>query len=780
MLQWTKHLKQINNYWIFPVLVTIGTVFFVLEPTLLTGIIWLSFIGRVVCTGNKMIVSVSFLCIFMMIGLCWQIRSKEKHSKFPERTAVKGQLSILPDRYKIDGDRLQLEGSFATHKKEKRKVVAFYQFSSEREKRNWQKVNQPITIDLIGEFETPLAKTNLNGFDYQKYLKENNVYQTLTITNIHTIKKAIPEVYDILSWLGVYRKKAIDYCDQVFLSETALYLKTLIFGFKSSEFSQKEGVLANLGILHLFSLSGMHVFFFVGSFRYLFLRAGITIERLFWLQLVFSVVYGGLTGFSISVVRALLQSMISLSNREFKWGLSGLDCWSVTLIVGLFFRPYLLFSVGGQLSYGLSFFILYVQPITERINNRYLRMYCFSILLNVMMIPLVGLTFFEWQLTSSLFTFLLLPVFEKFILPILMVSLVSSFIFKLQLLVRGLEVYFLIQQSIFEWLSHHSTVTLVIGAFSPILFLTLSILLFLFLQMLYKRSNKVYGLAVAIVLLLFSKYFSPNGTVAFIDVGQGDSIFIQTPFHQENMLIDTGGKLDFGKEKWATRQNKKMNADYSVIPYLKSKGVKYLDKVLISHGDIDHCGDLLAINKKIPIRSLYFPEGTEKKVAFLRLLEGLKKSGTKCYPVLAGAVISQSIPLKILAPTTPGTGENKDSMVVYTQLAGKRFLFTGDLEKEGEVQLIKQFPSLKIDVLKVGHHGSMTSSDASFIQSIDLSDAVISCGRNNRFDHPHEATVSTLKAAKINEYRTDENGMVYYEWTPLTKMSAAKTIIEED
>ncbi|EOL43285.1 hypothetical protein I580_00698 [Enterococcus caccae ATCC BAA-1240] len=727
-----------------------------------------------------MIISTSLLCIFIMVILCWKIHNNERQLKFSETTIVTGSLSVLPDRFKIDGDRLQVEGRFSTLKKENQKVVAFYKFSSEQEKLSWQKINQPIKINLSGEFEKPLAQTNLNGFNYQKYLKENGIYQTLRIRGIQTVKKEKLHFYEVLSWLSVLRKKAIDYCDETFLAETSLHLKTLIFGFKSSEFSQKEGTLANLGILHLFSLSGMHVTFFIGTFRYIFLRAGVTLEQLFWWQLVFSIIYGGLVGFSLSVVRALLQSMISLSNREFKWGLSGLDCWSLSLIVGLFFQPYLLFSVGGQLSYGLSFFILYVQPIIERMNNHHLQKYCFSMLLNITMIPLIGLTFFEWQVTSSLFTFLLLPVFEWFILPALTISLFCSLIIKSKLLITGLEVYFLIQQSVFEWLSRHSTFTLVTGAFSSVLFLVMLGLLFLLLHLLDKRSKKAYLIGFGLFLLLYNKNFSPKGTIAFIDVGQGDSIFIQTPFHQENILIDTGGNIEFEQEKWIMRTNKKTNAEYSVIPYLKSKGVKYLDKVLISHGDIDHCGDLLAINEKISIRSLYFPVGTEKKPAFKQILDRLKERGTKCYPILAGAAISQSIPLRVLAPVLAGTGENKDSMVVYTKIAGKRFLFTGDLEKEGELQLLNEFPTLKVDVLKIGHHGSNTSSDPFFIQSIELEDAVISCGRNNKFNHPHEETVSTLKQAEINDYRTDKKGMVYYEWTPLSKMTAAKTVMEED
>lgn len=780
MLQLKKHLKRTNNYWFFPAIISIGTVFLVLEPNWLIGIIWSYFIYRIFCLNNKSIIGISlfFASIFTLISL--QTITSGKSEKFTEETEISGELMSLPDQFKVDGDRLQIEGYFRTSKEKKRKIMAFYQFSSEQEKMQWQIRNQVLHIQLLGNVETPSGQTNLNGFDYQKFLKEQRIFQILSINKIQVVSEKKPKVYEFFSWLSVLRKKAIDYTQQTFLPDTALYINTLIFGFKSNEFSQKSDVLADLGILHLFSLSGMHVTFFIGWFRYFFLRLGVTIERLFGVQLLFCLIYAGLTGFSISVVRALVQSTLSLSNRQFKWSLSSLDCWSISLIIVLLFNPYVLFTTAGQFSYGLSFIILYVHPIMEQIKHKYLRQYCFSLLLNIMTLPIIGLSFFEWHLTSSFFTFLLLPLFERLLLPILSICLFSSFFINVSFLAEGLEYYFSIQQKLFVWLSQTSTLRIVTGVFTPILFVVTCMLLFSLLHFLSSQSKKSYLVGALLVLILFNKYFSLKGIVAFIDVGQGDSIFIQAPFHKENILIDTGGKITFKKETWSIRSKSKANAEYSVIPFLKSCGVKYLDKVLISHGDVDHCGDLLAINKKIPIRSLYFPEGTENKYVFKQILNQLKESGTKCYPVLATTTISPYLNLQMLLPQSSGLGENKDSMVLYAKIAETRFLFTGDLEKEGERQLINDFPALNVDVLKVGHHGSQTSTDPLFIQKIGLRDSIISCGRGNRFKHPHDETVETLKKENVTIYRTDRSGMIYYQWTPFSKMSAAKSTIKED
>ncbi|GGC82837.1 DNA internalization-related competence protein ComEC/Rec2 [Enterococcus wangshanyuanii] len=705
-----------------------------------------------------------------MILPCSWVRNDEKQLRFAEETELSGIFTVLPDKMNIDGDRLQLEGQFHS-KKMARKIVAFYQFSSKQEKERWMKYTQPLKMRITAIIQTPIAQTNLHGFDYQKYLKTKGIYQTLTINSLQSVSEQKIQWNDFRTWISSTRKKAIDYCSETFMKETALHLKTLLFGYRSSDFSQKEDVLANLGILHLFSLSGMHVTFFIGSFRYLFLRIGLTVEKLFWLQLFFALIYAGLTGFSVSVVRALIQSSIVLADQRFRWKLSGLDCWSLTLMAGLIFRPYLLFTIGGQLSYGLSFLILFVQPIVEQINHNWLKSYCFSFLLNIAIIPLLGHSFFEWQLTGSVFTFVLLPIFEYGILPVLTISFISSFLIRFDFWIFGLEYYFLLQQKVFEWLSHTSTFTIITGHFSLWLLMAIIFSVGILLDRLLIEKKKACLSGVMLLLLLQSKYISPKGMVAFIDVGQGDSIFVQTPFHQENILIDTGGKMLFEKEKWAIKSKQKSNADYSVIPFLKSKGVKYLDKVLISHGDLDHCGDLLEIHKKIPIRALYYPTGTESKRLFQNMLNTLKRAGVKCYPILAGQKIGSSISLNVLAPMTKGNGENQDSLVVYSKIADRRFLFTGDLEKEGERQLLTNYPNLKIDVLKVGHHGSKTSTDDTFIKQTSPIEAIISCGRNNRFKHPHDETKETLQKKNVTILQTDQEGMAYYEWTPWSKMS---------
>lgn len=719
-----------------------------------------------------------FISLLILLLSVAHIRIKESRTRFDEQTTWNDKLFVKPDQFEIDGDLLKIEGSVKGKVHHKQKVVAFYRIKTEEELREWQAIDQLVTLSVSGQMELPLPKTNLNGFDYQNYLKQKGIYQLLQIEKITEIKKESINFSNLPSCLSILRKKAINYCNNTFLTETAMYFNVLLFGFKANEFAQKQTILASIGILHLFSLSGMHVAFFLNKFRLFFLKFGFMREQVFWLELLFCFFYAGITGGSISIIRALCQSCIKLFNRRFDLGLSQLDCWSCTLLICLLFSPYLLFSAGGQLSFGLSFSILYIHPIAKRIKSTWLQTIFFSLLLSLVTIPVIGLSFFEWQATGSLFTFLLIPFFEKFLLPMISLSFINSFLFLVPFYQGVLEKFFSLLQLLFDWFGQNTVFTIVTGSFTPLMFILSFIVILLLLDSLLKRSKKTLLLLFGLVLIMNQKYFSAKGILAFVDIGQGDSIFIQTPFHAENILIDTGGKMEIGKEPWAIRQKAKANAENSLIPFLKSRGVKKLDKVFITHGHQDHFGDLLILNEKIPIKEVYYPEGTEQKIGFRTIIQALKKAGTKCYSILANTTLDTTINMNVLAPKVAGVGDNNDSLVLFSQIARKKILLTGDLESQGEQQLIAEFPDLAIDILKVGHHGSKTSSSADFIKKIQPNEAIISCGRNNRFGHPNQETLTTLAKNQVTIYQTKENGMIYYEWTPVTSLSAAKTILK--
>lgn len=770
--------QKLNNCWIFPVFFAVSFHCLIIEFNCVTGFIWLFSLIRLVRTGNRTFIFSGFLFSILSLVCVSSILVKERQETSDFQSIADASLQIRPDRVKIDGDYLQLEGELSFNGVE-RQVRADYYFNSEQELLYWQRNDQFLTLIVSGTLERPSERTNLHGFDYRKLLRSRQINQLLTIESIDEVEQGAAPWYDLLSLLASFRKRLLIYCEERFSETTATYCRILLFGDRNGD-SELTDVFNELGILHLFSLSGMHVLFFFRFFRTSALRTGMLVEHYFWLQLLASFLFAALTGFPVSVLRALFQSNLSEANRRFQLGCSSLDIWSLTLFLATITQPFTLFSLAGQYSYFLSFFILFIPPMLKSVPFRILQQFCFSALLSVFTLPLLAVTSYEWQPVGIFLTFLLLPLFEYMLLPSLTFLFGASFLVNMNIVELLMEGFLQRLNEVFYWLGERNSFSVVIGHIPSFLFFS-ALFLVLLLVGSHMKSWRLSSLFLLFVFLFTNqKYLLQKGIVAFIDVGQGDSILLQAPFHQETILIDTGGRLGFAKEEWRQRKNQKSNAEYTVIPFLKSRGVSRLNKVFITHADADHMGDLLTLSNQIVVEQIYFPKGAEIDSYFAEVLRQMVQKGTKAYPILARQRIDSYFRLSVLAPSTQGKGKNNDSLVLHAKIADRSFLFTGDLEAEGEESLRRAYPEIPVDVLKVGHHGSNSSSSKTFIEQIKPAEAIISCGVNNRYGHPHEEVIETLLENSTDIFRTDKNGMIYYEWLPFGSLSAGKTILDSD
>nr|WP_139843797.1 DNA internalization-related competence protein ComEC/Rec2 [Enterococcus sp. 9E7_DIV0242] len=744
----------------------------------MTGLFWLICLIRLFKTERRDLIIWAIVFSLLVLFCAVFVRLKE----YPE-TLNSGPVKMLAfqvdtDNIKVDGDYLQLEGHVYLDDSRQR-VRAVYSLGSEEEQTRWQNVDQALLATVSGVLERPSVKTNLNGFDYRSNLRNSSINQILTIESFHDLKVRKVSWYDVITHLSIVRRRLLLYCERKFSPAIATYIQILLLGEQSAD-SELTDTFNQLGILHLFSLSGMHVVFFFQFFRLIALKLGVTIEQWFWLQLVLSFIFGGLTGFSISVSRSLLQTNISECNRRFQLKFSSLDTWSLTLFCGVICQPFSLFTLAGQYSYSLSFFILFIGPALNGIKQRSVQQLCFSMLLSIFTLPILAVSSYDWKPVGIVLTFLLLPLFEKVLLPNLTILFVSSFFIRVPLAEPLMEKLLQILNDFFHWLGRMNPFSATIGHISTGLFIIEFLLIFLVLLFLEKKWQRSVIFLGILLLLINQKYVLQKGIIAYIDVGQGDSILIQAPFHGETILIDTGGKLDFSKEEWRERKNKKNNADYTVLPFLKSRGIDNLDKVIITHADTDHMGDLLSISDKVFIKQVYFPKGAEADVPFLNMLQQLAQRGTEVSPILAGEKIDSLFQLRVLSPSSVGEGGNNDSLVIHTKIAAANFLFTGDLEETGELELIRKYPQLPVDILKIAHHGSKTSTSKAFITQLKPKQAIISSGRNNRFGHPHSETLATLSESDVAVFQTAESGMIYYEWLPFIALSEAQTILDSD
>ena len=235
--------------------------------------------------------------------------------------------------------------------------------------------------------------------------------------------------------------------------------------------------------------------------------------------------------------------------------------------------------------------------------------------------------------------------------------------------------------------------------------------------------------------------------VHFIDVGQGDAILIQFPSGQ-NMLIDAGEDENI------------------VASYIASQGIIRLDHVIATHPHADHIGGMAKVIKSFEIAKIYMPRTTHTTRTYENLLLAIKDKGLKITTAKAGLDIDvgDGIEAKLVAPNSDSYQNLNDYSAVLRLVYGNTsFIFTGDTESVSELEMINSGYSLKSDVLKVGHHGSSTSTTPAFLNAVSPKYAVISCGKDNSYGHPHQEVITRLNNTGVIIYRTDESGTIIAE-----------------
>lgn len=671
---------------------------------------------------------------------CQKVQWERADQSAPEQVTT---VQIIPDTIEVNGDSLSFRG-----RADGQTYQVFYKLASQEEQAYFQKLTDLVQLEVEAEISLPAGQRNFNGFDYQAYLKTQGIYRTVKLT---AIKKISPvQSWNVFDWLSSLRRQALVYVKTNFPAPMSHYMTGLLFGELDSEFDQMSDLYSSLGIIHLFALSGMQVGFFIDKFRWMLLRLGLTKETVDKLQLPFSIVYAGLTGFSVSVVRSLVQKILG------NLGLRKLDNFAVTVFVCLLILPRFLLTAGGVLTFTYAF-LLTVFDFEDLGQVKKAAVESLSISLGIL--PVLMTYFYAFQPLSILLTFVFSFVFDVLLLPGLSVIFLLSPVVKMTW-VNG---FFVFMEKIIVWVADLGFRPWILGKPSGLVLLFLLVSLFLLYDF-HRRKKWLLGLSLVLALLFFITKNPLENEVTVVDIGQGDSIFLRD-MRGRTVLIDVGGRVDFAaKEEWQERSSQ-ANAERTLIPYLHSRGVDRIDGLVLTHTDTDHVGDVLEVAKQVQIGRIYVSPGSLTVPDFVATLKEIN------VPVHVVAV-GDRLPifdsyLEVLYPDGTGDGGNNDSIVLYGRLLETNFLFTGDLE-QGELDLIESYPNLPVDVLKAGHHGSQGSSYPEFLDHIGAKIALVSAGENNRYKHPHQETLDRFDSRNIQVYRTDQQGAIRFrgwkEW----------------
>ena len=649
------------------------------------------------------------------------------------------RVRILPDTIKVNGDSLSFRG-----KSDGRIFQVYYKLQSEEEKEAFQALTDLYEIELEGKLSEPEGQRNFGGFDYQAYLKTQGIFQTLNIKRIQSLKQV--SSWDIGENLSSLRRKAVVWIKTHFPDPMRNYMTGLLLGHLDTDFEEMNELYSSLGIIHLFALSGMQVGFFMDGFKKLLLRLGLTQEKLKWLTYPFSLIYAGLTGFSASVIRSLLQKLLA------QHGVKGLDNFALTVLILFIIMPNFFLTAGGVLSCAYAFIL----TMTSKEGEGLKAVARESLVISLGILPILSFYFAEFQPWSILLTFVFSFLFDLVFLPLL------SILFALSFLYPVIQLNF-----IFEWLE--GIIRLVWRVASrPLIFgqpnAWLLILLLISLALIYDLRKNIKRLAVLSLLitgLFFLTKHPLENEITMLDVGQGESIFLRD-VTGKTILIDVGGKAESDKkiEKWQEKAITS-NAQRTLIPYLKSRGVAKIDQLVLTNTDKEHVGDLLEVTKAFHVGEILVSKGSLKQKEFVSELQATQ---TKVRSMTAG----ENLPifgsqLEVLSPMKIGDGDHEDSLVLYGKLLDKNFLFTGNLEEKGEKELLRQYPDLEVDVLKASQHGSKKSLSSAFLEKLKPEFTLISVGKNNRTKLPHQETLIRLETINSKVYRTDQQGAIRFK-----------------
>ncbi|OTP12025.1 hypothetical protein A5844_000240 [Enterococcus sp. 10A9_DIV0425] len=660
---------------------------------------------------------------------------------------------LKADTIKRNGDWLTCEGRL---NQTNHLIQLSYQANSEEEVHQWENFRgKTIELQVEGKYLVPTPQRNPYGFDQKNYFNIQRISGQFKISKVKSISQR-DYWFEALNRL---RGKGISYVKKHFPKKVSMYTNTLLFGFRDAEFIESEEIFKETGLLHLFSLSGMHIQCYLGWVYFLFRRCGCLLRTSIFPMAVITMCYLVLAGGSFSVIRAGSLFLLRLLLKLFRINCSALDCFSINLWLLLLVEPLILFQTGGQLSLWMSFLFIMLPTQSGGLRDK---IHSFILYTGALM-PLSAWYFYEWPILGVFLTMICAPLFSCLFLPGVLILFFLGKILP-PIVLDFVESFLVFFESVLSLIDFS---TIIVGQ-PPFYLICIGLVTIIAIHERkevphLKRQLMMMFIPCGLIIL---PYINLSTVITFIDVGQGDSILLKSPYNQEVVLIDTGGKMPFAVEDWQKRVQRPL-AENSVVPYLKGQGVKTIDKLVLTHNDTDHIGELETIDRHFQIKKIYIGWGAKNDPELALRLTPFEKKGTEVVEVKQQDRLKGFFNLFVLMPSTKGQGRNEDSLVLWFEYKKKKFLLLGDLNQEKELEILKKYPQLKADVVKLGHHGSRSSSHPLFLSSIKPTVGIISNGLNNRYGHPNAEVIDTLRDQYIKIFRTDQQGAIHFQWHPV-------------
>ena len=579
---------------------------------------------------------------------------------------------------------------------------------------------EPLNISLgdkitfKGTLSKPKNNTIPNTFNYRKYLYNHHVYYLVKIDNIKVISKTRSVKYKVKNYI-VKRSEKFKHSD---------YFKAFLIGDKSE--MDDYSIFQKNGVSHLFAISGMHLSLLSGIILFLFKKS--RFKEI--LACIFLILFSMITNYSASIYRSLLLFIYIVLNKKLDLRISTVNVLLLVVCTLLIFNPLIIYDMGFLYSVSVSLGLILFNKYMKK--NYFVNMFLTSFIAFLFSLPITLYYNYEINLMQIINNVVIVPLVSIIIYPLTILTFIFSF----------LEPILNVFISILKFISTH---LIMINIIVPKVSLIFYFIYYVFLFMFLKTNRNIFILLIIIYTLCIKAkpLIDFNTYVYFLDVGQGDSSLIYSK--HKVILIDTGG-------------NDNIKVSDNTIKFLKSTGKSKINYLVLTHGDFDHMGEAINLVNNFKVEKVIFNCGPYNELES-GLIKVLDKKKIPHYSCIKELNIDDN-KLYFLNNKNYGN-ENDNSSVIYTKLNNHKFLFMGDAGVEVEEDLIEKYNLQDIDVLKVGHHGSKTSSSKKFIDEIEPKYSIISVGKNNRYGHPNNEVLNNIKDSKI--YRTDLDGSIMFK-----------------
>lgn len=659
------------------------------------------------------------------------------------------------DKVLLDGDLLQANGDVngKTYK-------VFYKFKNEHEK-NKLLNTIPFMKNCIITYNKTITLPNTNNlkFNYNEYLQEHEIDGVLKLKHF-SVESCKKRYLNIIEKGQLYRERLI-------LNLKKLEVKNiddiiaLTLGETRYLSSERIEQLKKLGIYHLYAVSGSHVALVnVFLFRFL-LRLNVKYNHAELVVFIALPLYAILTGLSPSVLRAVGVVMVYIIIKRIA-NIDSLQILSITFILYVLYNPNVIFDIGFQLSYIISTFILLCIPIIKTFSTFY-KIFTINIISQLSSFIILILHFNTFQWLGFISNFIFIPLFELIIFPLVMTFLI---IFKKTplLLINITETLLSETIELIEKINNIQINDLVVRNLDSFLyFLIFIVVVTISILILKKQLAKSLTIFSILILTISIRPNYDRVILKFLDIGQGDAMIAYHQDVDKVVMIDTGGKDKKNKKKWQIKNKELTYTDSVLVPELHENGYNRIDYLIISHPHADHMGELSNLIKKVEIKNLVINQKTWDSTYLKLLISKVANTNTNIIDSrnINKFKIGESIYQLYNNDSENHEDKNDTSIVTEIIAYNKKILATGDATERVEDIIITHIKD-NYDLLKVGHHGSSTSTSDKFLYKVNPNLCVISSGRNNRYGLPSPKIVKKLKENKCTVFNTQDYGMINF------------------